>query len=230
MPAPKAPQETKVSTPLTISLPESTYNAVIASIPVGTAADKGLTSRCEWFLRMYAAGGFMMQPSDLQRLKNEIGMEATLPAQIVKALLAKGGKKEGQHVFEITIDPIYIEPLEAIAKEQGWSMDDLITDAIDTIMSNGWLYEISPKAAPFFVSPTERAELDEIMGKQVYRGGEVLAKIREIMAVAKKATTPAIVAKPAAVAPVEPAAPSSELPAKQPDETTATADEKKDAA
>lgn len=130
---------------------------------------------------MYANGGLMLQPSHLQRLREQTGKPLLEVEEIVAAVQSTAGQKDGQHVFQIEVDPAIIEPLEQMAKDQDWTIQDLLRDATATFMTNGWLYDFNPGQGPIYVKDSARLELDEIMGSKAYTGQNVLDKLKSYL-------------------------------------------------
>lgn len=182
-----------ISVPLNIKLQKDAYEKLCADMQAknpGTDASAGLSSHCNYFLLTYADGGFMLRPSDLRQLKVSTGREFASPAEIVKAVQMGENRDDGLHSVRVNIDPSFIEPLTDMAKQVGWTVQEFITDAVNTMMTNGWLYELTPGTGPLFFSDSARASLDKIMGRKAYTGADVLAKIKAVSGIKTDEETP----------------------------------------
>ncbi len=137
-----------------------------------------------WFLTQYAAGGFMLQAQHLEAIREFAKDPVLEPAAVVRLCKAGiGVGEQGGLEFKVNLDPAFAGTMRERAKEMGVDLQYLLTDAFNTAMQNGWLYEVGMGlAATANFTEEEHKFLAEVIGKQQFFGSDIVAAVRKLVA------------------------------------------------
>lgn len=136
-----------------------------------------LGSWMTFWIDQQSRGGIMVSPEDhdyLAELAN--GKRFTSSRQLASAV-AKGLKRDdGQFASVAKVDPALIVPLQDQAAQMGWTVEELITDALNQVLTNSWVASLEPDFTLRFTAAA-MARLKAIVGKEFFFGEELVAAL-----------------------------------------------------
>lgn len=166
--------------PVSLELTES----VLATLAPesGPERTKRLASLAAYFLTEYARGGIMLTKRDLDAIERATDKVVQGSQDIVDAVCAGMGRKDGQYTVSAAVDPAWVAPLREVAEYQGCTLDELLTNCINTALGNGWLYSFNMRSGG--IIPVEGEGWDilvRFMGKGAFSGKELAQKIADVL-------------------------------------------------
>jgi hypothetical protein len=161
-----------------IPLPASTIKAIADSVGQPDMSDgkKVLGVACG-LLQSLARGGIMLAPELVERINEAKGSPAGAEeiADLVDQACSRSlGKYSG--VWEL--DPAYYSALEEISRMTGLTPQELVDNMMNTAMDEEWLYKVDPRPARILMTPTDKAEIEELLGIQFSNGADLANAIR----------------------------------------------------
>lgn len=98
-------------------------------------------------------GGLMLAPEDHDTVAEYMGGKRFSSSRQLAAAVAKGlNRDEGQHSFQVNVDPAYYPAFKENAKAAGLTEEESMDGIVQYIMSNGMIYDFSPadgRSIPF---------------------------------------------------------------------------------
>jgi hypothetical protein len=134
------PQEL-LTVPITLALKPEVLERIQSESRSGDVT-KTLAVWAGHFITQYADGGIMLERRHLDHLKelNE-GAAITEAPQVVKMVEAFLNREEGQFTVKVQVDPALQPALEQHAREMGWTVQDILTETVNQVMQNSWVFE-----------------------------------------------------------------------------------------
>jgi hypothetical protein len=164
-------QQEIISTPILLQIPRKAYEAVAKTIKDNGDGAK-FQALAQWFLNEFAAGGMMLKASNVAYIESIAPGKANSDTDIVSLIEAYAKRENGQYTFKSQVDPALIEPAKSAAFAQGCTLEDFISDALNTMLTNGWLYSFQPSGELRFTAP-QMKQLEGLVGKSGLTGQDL---------------------------------------------------------
>jgi hypothetical protein len=118
-----------------------------------------------YLLTHYAQGGLMLKAEEMANLqtitKTKIVNSASITALVERAL----ERRDGGCRVEATIDDSLMEPIRELANAMGLTVNAFVTDALNTMLTNGWLYAITPTGGTIYLTKEQHDLLKGKLGE-----------------------------------------------------------------
>jgi hypothetical protein len=157
-------------------LPASEFEAIKVAANTDDPLPK-IQSWVKWFLSNYASGGLMLSGSEVRQVEKSTGQQLANGREVVAALLKAGGMEEGLHTFRVQLDPVWIAPAKETAAAQGVELEHLISDALNSMLGNGWLYEWVLNGGTARFTKEEWDGIKALTGKAIPTGADIFAEL-----------------------------------------------------
>jgi hypothetical protein len=170
----RAAKETQVKVPMTVSIGESAYRAIVSMDRSEAPDAQKLQKVSTGLLQDLSEGGLMLDAETMDRIRQSLA-DADDPMNIVEAI-EKGAKtRAGAIVGEWVLDPSWVDPITAIASIQGKTVEEVVQNMMDMALSNGWFYEfeVGPKGLFFDKHAMDRLE---VIAERQFNSGEELVR------------------------------------------------------
>lgn len=164
---------------LEVQVPENVYESLKKR--AGDQPPLAVIAACaKYLLENYAFGGVMLKPTHVTRIVGALpnASNENIDIDIVKAVEKAAGMEDGQHVFKAHLDPAYIQPAQEVADAQGVDLEYLVTDALNTMLGNGWLYDFQTEGGVIRLTMDQLAEIQEILGQKTIFAHDLLNAMR----------------------------------------------------
>lgn len=135
---------------------------------------------CRYFVREYLNGGVIVPSKSLLAIETSTGAKVGSAEDIVKCVQAARGREDGQYTLKAQIDPAWIEPIEDNARISGWTAEELLQNALNWVLGNGWLYTFSPaNGACVPLEADDYKTVAEFVGKKAFSSKDLVSAIRK---------------------------------------------------
>jgi hypothetical protein len=134
----------------------------------------------KYFLQQHMAGGLLVPAVEVQQVEKKAGVQITRSKDLCDIALKAKGVEDGQFTFHVRVDPVFWGPLEDTAKQQGVTVEYLLTDVCNGVLENSWAYSWPAGRKTNHVADDWKT-LCEFTGKEHPFGADVAAKAREHM-------------------------------------------------
>jgi hypothetical protein len=139
---------------------------------------KTLASWITYFLAQQTACGIMLEAKDHEYLAGLRDGKKFSKSRELVAMVEKAMRREdSQYTQQVPIDPAWIKPLEEQSGYMGLTPEQLLTDLINTVMSNGWAYSWTP-AHQLNFTEGDFEQLRAFMGTKQFFGSDLAKKLR----------------------------------------------------
>jgi hypothetical protein len=167
------------TTPVTINLNLSLTPEVYEYLETNSGGDvqKSLASWVAYYLTQQSQGGMMLTAVDhayLAKLRD--GKRFAKSVEVVKMIESALKRVDSQYTQHVPIDPAWIGPLQETAEMMGVTVEQLLTDLVNTVVENGWAYEWRP-AHQIRFTEADFAKLQQFMGKVTFFGSDLIQKL-----------------------------------------------------
>jgi hypothetical protein len=139
-----------------------------------------LATWVRYFIQQQLGGGVLVSGNSVRQIEKILGTQVTGEKSIVDAIGKTKGVEDGQFAFHVRVDPIFWGPLEDTAKQQGVTVEYLLTDVCNGVLENSWAYSWPAGRKTNHVADDWKT-LCEFTGKEHPFGADVAAKAREVM-------------------------------------------------
>lgn len=142
-----------------VSLSEVDYNSVLS-----TKQDFGKI--VNFLVSNYAQGGVMVQSNKIAYLTELTGLPIASQVDIVDIVenSVKRGSAGGDLRVVMDVDPAFAPALEDIASAQGRTVNEIVKECLEIVLTNSWLYAIDLDGGMIPLLSEQRRELERIMG------------------------------------------------------------------
>ena len=163
------------TTSIEISLTE-TERAALAAMAPDRNPTEAIAGLAMGLLQDLAGGGTMLTPVAVSRLRTSV--EDPFDEDQIIGMAEKGARRFGDSVVvEYTIDPIYITPLEDVAKSNGMSLRDLVQSCIGSAFEMGWFYEMNLDSRNIVLTVEQYNAIRSKLGREQIFGKDVAESI-----------------------------------------------------
>lgn len=174
-----ASKDTSVVLTLNPEITEAAYG-VLKQYP-----DK-INGFAKMLLEAYAGGGIMLTGIDLQAIEKTAGVKITDSSTVISSIQKSASREDGQFTVKAQIDPSFWPNITDMATQQGTTVPALLEDAINTMLSNSWLYSWIPAMQTNW-SDKELYALKGIIGKDRPTAADIISALRSTRKVAQAA-------------------------------------------
>lgn len=158
----------------------------IADSAKGQPLPATIQKLCQFFLNEHTNGGMLLRNTDLEAIEGVVGERIATAAEIVKAVMAGKGREDGQLTIKHRIDPALEDALKQTADWMGMTISDVMEELANTVASNGWAYNWQPPTdRQLNLTEEDYAVLQEMLGKKVVFGADVVAHLKSLPALEK---------------------------------------------
>lgn len=113
-------------------------------------------------LGQLASGGMMLDPNSTQRIFDVLPNAD--PQQVATAVEQSRNRKGGQVHYTFAMDPVFLGPLEEIARMQGRPVEDVIQEGVNHIFQMGGLYHLPNDFIQMRLDAADHRMLTQAMG------------------------------------------------------------------
>lgn len=151
------------------TLAEEQIERLAAAVPEELSVVAKLSGIATGLLRDLADGAIML---DSQTSRHVLGLIGSIE-ELVPSLERANHMHQGRIVAEWLLDPIWLPALEEMATMQGVTVQDLVQNAMDYAMDQGWLYQIPVEPMKLRFAPEDLKVLAEIIGVENPTGTDI---------------------------------------------------------
>ena len=157
--------------------PEATVNSGVVERLVGISLEEGdyaaiqstkqdLARVSSYLLEQYARGGVMVPAIKVRYLSDLCKAPIVSSSDILDVVENVVKRKTTNGTLEVTsrVDPAFVEPLERAALTRGRTIESIVQDALDIVLTNSWVEEITPEGGTVYLSRSARQDLESIIG------------------------------------------------------------------
>lgn len=152
----------QINIPLVVSLSDSDHKTLSQIDP---DVQKIVEKACNYYMSAYAQGALVIEPAHAERIQRVVKTGELSSLMVTKLIEASKGVEDGQNIFKVPIDPALMAPIQEIADSQNVTVQALITDSINVMMNNGWLYMAVPEGRSLHLTTQQLEELAKLTGK-----------------------------------------------------------------
>jgi len=152
-----------------VSISQNQIDRLTAAVPEEMSVVAKLSGIATGLLRELADGGVLLDCATSRQILDLIG---TLD-QLVPTLEKVGKVRQGGIVAEWRLDPVWLPAIEEIGKVQGRSVQEVVQDAMDYVMEQGWLYQIPAELPKVRFDPEDLKAVAEIIGIENPTGTDI---------------------------------------------------------
>lgn len=130
------------------------------------------------WLKDFAKGAIMIPAEWSERIRTAIGTED--PSAIVEQVEIAVGKSGDATRVEWHVDPTQIQFYQQLADNAGVTMNHQLKSLLDYAYSQGWFGSSAPDAFKILLDPEQYRRLQELFGKDIVTGADVMEQIEVI--------------------------------------------------
>ena len=142
-----------------ITLEESDYKAI-------QSTKQEFETIANYMLREYAQGGVMVPASKIAYLSDLTAIpihSSTDLADIVENGVRRNSP-DGTMRVTVDVDPAFAVPLEELAYAQGRTVNEIVTESNNIVLTNGWIYALTLEGGTIPLMSEQRRSLEKIIG------------------------------------------------------------------
>lgn len=146
--------------------------AALADLAPGRTPTETVAGIAQASLEDTAAGGMMISPSSMARLRSSL--VDPYDEEALVAAIEMGARKSGDaKVVSYMIDPIYLTPLADVAASNGMSLEDLVQNCLSSAFELGWFYEMNLDSRSIVLTVEQYNAIRSRIGREQIFGRDV---------------------------------------------------------
>jgi hypothetical protein len=170
--------DTVVEVDIKMRLSQVDYDRVVAT-------KQSFDRVAAYLVEQYSKGGVLLKPTHVHYLEQLSGHPIQTAEGVLQAFenANKRGSAAGYLRVTYDVDPAFAEPLEQLATAQGRTVDEIMTEASQIVLTNGWLYAFDIDrlgGGTILFTKQSREEMEELVGEKPLTTTAILKWARSI--------------------------------------------------
>jgi hypothetical protein len=153
--------DTAIEVQITMRLNEEDYNRVLST-------NQEFPKVAAYLVEQYSKGGVLLRPSQARFIEQLAGTPIRTAEAVLQAFenAHKHGSAAGYLRVTYDVDPAFAEPLEQLAKAQSRTVDEIVQEGMNIVLTNSWLYSISVDGGTLLLTQQAREEMEQLVGEK----------------------------------------------------------------
>ncbi len=144
---------------MNITLEESDYKAI-------QSTKQGFETVANYMLKEYAQGGVMVPAAKIAYLSDITAIPIHSSGDLAE-IVENGVRRnsaDGTLRVSVEVDPAFAAPLEDLAYAQGRTVNEIIHESTNLILTNGWVYALTLDGGTIPFMSEQRRRMEKIIG------------------------------------------------------------------
>jgi hypothetical protein len=167
---------TNVSFGISVALSEAEASKIAQSVPGDAPVADKIGAVGGGLLRDLAKGGVMIPREWADRI--DAAIDTLEPSRIVESVEKSVNKVGESTSVQWVVDPTQITYYQHLADNAGISLERQLKSVMDFAYEQGWFGMNTPDANKIFLSAEEYRRLQELFGKDVVTGADVISRLQ----------------------------------------------------
>lgn len=166
-----------VGFPVAVSLPREDADRLRKS-------NQSVADVANFLVGEHARGGIMLAADRVHYIQTFCSSAVRTSADVMAVIENAVQRRsfDGSLCIQYSVDPSLAAPLEELARSNGRTVDSLVHEALDIVLTNSWLYQLEPSGCTLHLTMEQRKEIEDITGKEINNGETIMKVIRKLKA------------------------------------------------